>query len=111
MPTTDQIRASVDSLGWWYHTLDLAPGVTTPGFFDCRPMAGRVPWPDLRGKRCLDVGTHDGFWAFEMERRGAGEVVGVDLDDYATRDWPIDVRQEGPRRIKEWGLEPGPGFR
>jgi hypothetical protein len=21
----------------WYHTIDLAPGVTTPGWFDMRP--------------------------------------------------------------------------
>jgi tRNA (mo5U34)-methyltransferase len=111
MPTPDQVREAVAGLDWWYHTLDLAPGVTTPGFFDCRPIAGRVPWPDLKGLRCLDVGTHDGFWAFEMEKRGAAEVVGVDLDDYARRDWPIEFREEGPAKIKEWGLEPGPGFR
>ena len=111
MATTEEIRDAVRSLDWWYHTLDLAPGVTTPGFFDCRPVARRVPWPDLRGLRCLDVGTHDGFWAFEMERVGAAEVVAVDLDDYGARDWPIDAREEGPAKIKEWGLEPGPGFR
>ena len=28
----------------------------------------------------LDVGTFEGFWAFEMERRGA-EVVALDIDD------------------------------
>jgi tRNA (mo5U34)-methyltransferase len=28
--------------------------------------------------RCLDVGTMDGFWAFEMERRGAADVVAID---------------------------------
>jgi tRNA (mo5U34)-methyltransferase len=38
--------------------------------------------------RCLDVGTRDGFWAFEMERRGASEVVGIDLDDWRRYDWP-----------------------
>jgi tRNA (mo5U34)-methyltransferase len=31
--------------------------------------------------RCLDVGTMDGFWAFEMERRGAAQVVALDLFD------------------------------
>ena len=34
--------------------------------------------------RCLDIGTMDGFWAFELERRGAGEVVASDVLD-ATR--------------------------
>jgi tRNA (mo5U34)-methyltransferase len=47
----------------------------------------------LAGKRCLDVGTHDGFWAFEMERRGAAEVVAIDLEDPERYDWP----QPAPR--------------
>ena len=70
----------------WWHTIDVAPGVSTPGAWDLRPMAGRIPWPDtLSGARCLDVGTMDGFWAFEMERRGAAEVVGIDVGDSAQR--------------------------
>jgi tRNA (mo5U34)-methyltransferase len=72
----------------WYHTLELAPGVVTPGWFDLRTVAGRIPWPDLTGRRCLDVGTFDGFWAFEMERRGADEVQAVDLLDPMRWDWP-----------------------
>ena len=60
----------------WWHTIDVGPGLATPGSWDLRPMAERIPWPaSLAGARCLDVGTMDGFWAFEMERRGAGEVV------------------------------------
>lgn len=44
-------------------------------------MAERMPWPaSLAGARCLDVGTMDGFWAFEMERRGAGEVLAIDTE-------------------------------
>jgi len=35
---------------------------------------------DMSGMRVLEIGTWDGFWAFEMERRGA-EVVALDLDD------------------------------
>ena len=72
----------------WYHTLELAPGVETAGWFDTRPLAQQLPWPSLTGKRCLDVGTFDGFWAFEMERRGASEVVAVDVPDPAAWDWP-----------------------
>ncbi len=30
-------------------------------------------------KRCLDVGTADGSWAFELEKRGAAEVLATDL--------------------------------
>lgn len=36
------------------------------------------PW---EGMCALNVGTWDGFWAFEMERRGA-EVVALNLDDW-----------------------------
>jgi tRNA (mo5U34)-methyltransferase len=42
---------------------------------------------DLSGRRALDVGTWDGFWAFELERRGA-EVVAIDLDHERDLDWP-----------------------
>jgi tRNA (mo5U34)-methyltransferase len=77
----------------WYHTIDLAPGVTTPGFFDTRATTGKVPVPgSLAGKRCLDVGTWDGFWAFEMERRGADDVVAIDILDEERWDWPPETR-------------------
>jgi tRNA (mo5U34)-methyltransferase len=80
----------------WYHTLELAPGVLTPGIVDVRPIVPRVPMPaSLAGKRCLDVGTWDGFWAFEMERRGAAEVHAVDVPDPYKWDWP------GRTRIRE----------
>lgn len=71
----------------WYHTLELPGGIVTPGMFDTRPAAAKIGMPaSLAGKRCLDVGTSDGFWAFEMERRGASEVVAVDLGDDTRAD-------------------------
>jgi tRNA (mo5U34)-methyltransferase len=77
----------------WYHTLELAPGVLTPGIVDVRPIVSQVPIPvSLDGKRCLDVGTWDGFWAFEMERRGATEVHAVDVPDPYRWDWPARAR-------------------
>jgi tRNA (mo5U34)-methyltransferase len=74
----------------WYHTLELPGGELTPGWFDTRRTVARMPWPErpLEGRRCLDVGTWDGFWAFEMERRGAAEVVAIDLDEPGGWDWP-----------------------
>jgi len=75
----------------WYHTLELAPGLVTPGWFDTRKLVPELPFPvALKGKRCLDVATFDGFWAFEMERRGAGEIVAIDLLDAAALDWPAN---------------------
>ena len=46
---------------------------------DRRPLAAELPWPPLAGKRCLDIGTADGFWALEMERRGAADVLATDV--------------------------------
>ncbi len=80
-------------LSWW-DVIEIAPGMTTPGSWDLRPTAARMPWPQsLQGVRCLDVGTMDGFWAFEMERRGAAEVIAIDLVDPARQDPFPDGRQ------------------
>lgn len=84
----EELAARAAGLGW-YHTLELAPGVVTEGMFDLRPWVDRYGLPErLDGMRVLDVGTWDGFWAFEMERRGAAEVVALDLDDERELDWP-----------------------
>lgn len=95
---------------WWYHTIELAPGVVTPGWFDCRPVVGRLPMPaSLAGMRCLDVGTFDGFWAFEMERRGAAEVVAVDELDAERWDWPVNHSPDAVAAMRE-RKERGRGF-
>src|SRR5258705_605478 len=105
------LRAEIGST-LWYHTLELAPGVTTPGWFDLRAVVNKLPWPDVRGKRCLDVGTYDGFLAFEMERRGAAEVVAIDLDDHQQWDWPARLRSIAPQRLAALaGPEKGVGFK
>ena len=82
----------------WYHTIELPDGSVTPGSTTCaRPVRGSRFRRTLAGKRCLDVGTRDGFWAFEMERRGADEVIAIDLDDEREMDWP----QPRPPRVEE----------
>jgi tRNA (mo5U34)-methyltransferase len=94
MPTEERERLAqqVSSYGW-YHTIDLGGGVVTTGMFDHRPVVERYLIPrDLSGMRCLDVGTMDGFWAFEMERRGAAEVVAADLATVDELDWPARWR-------------------
>ncbi|MCW3039571.1 MAG: hypothetical protein JWM31_1476 [Solirubrobacterales bacterium] len=89
----------------WYHVLELEPGVVTPGMFDLRGSEHHYHLPeDMTGMRALEVGTWDGFWAFEMERRGA-TVVAIDLDDERELDWPPR------RRPTEWPDNPrGVGF-
>jgi tRNA (mo5U34)-methyltransferase len=63
----------------WWHVIEFSNGETAPGAWDLRPLAEQIPWPDLAGKTCLDVGTADGFWAFELERRGAKDVLATDV--------------------------------
>lgn len=73
----------------WYHAMELPGGIVTPGDYDLPDALRRIPFPaSLAGKRCLDVGTRDGFFAFEMERRGASEVVAIDLADPSRLDFP-----------------------
>lgn len=94
----------------WYHTLDLPGGVVTPGWMDLRPVVDRLPWPDVRGKRCLDVGTYDGFLAFELERRGAASVVATDIADHSQWDWPRAMRERGAEYLALVAGEKGKGF-
>ena len=105
MATTDLLeRARKHS---WYHVMELAPGEVTDGWFDLRPFIHHYAIPErLDGLRVLEVGTWDGFWAFELERRGASEVVALDLDDEADLDWPPRRR---PKEFSE--VRRGDGFR
>jgi tRNA (mo5U34)-methyltransferase len=108
--SNDEVREAVRNNRLWYHTIELRPGVVTPGWFDLRPIVDRLPWPDVRGKRCLDIGTYDGYLAFELERRGAAEVVATDISDHAHWDWPHRLRAQGPERLAEIAGEKGMGF-
>jgi tRNA (mo5U34)-methyltransferase len=87
----------------WYHTFDLPDGSVTPGMFDHRKVVRHLPMPaSLEGRRCLDVAAADGFFSFELARRGAAEVVSVDLADTTQQDYagpaPDTDRLSGPRQ-------------
>src|SRR5215207_2037934 len=85
--TSTSLQAALDRE--WYHSIELAPGAVTPGWFDTRSIVRKLPFPaSLEGRRCLDVATFDGFWAFEMERRGAAQTIGIDVLDPLRWDWP-----------------------
>lgn len=104
-------RAAVAANPLWYHTMDLAPGVSTPGWFDLRSVLEKLPWPDVAGRRCLDVGTYDGQLAFELERRGASEVVATDIADHELWDWPPRIRSQGVEYLRTAaGERKGIGF-
>ena len=65
----------------YYHSIELPDGRVIPGIQSLETQRRRIaqfPIPeDLRGKRVLDIGAWDGWFSFEMERRGAS-VVAVD---------------------------------
>jgi tRNA (mo5U34)-methyltransferase len=46
------------------------------------------------------VGTADGFLAFELERRGAAEVVALDLPEPDDWDWEAHVASLGPQYVR-----------
>ena len=77
---TRKLIARLQAYGW-YHSIELPNGEITPGLQtieQLRLRARQFPIPDdLRGKRVLDIGAWDGWFSFEMERRGAS-VVAVD---------------------------------
>jgi tRNA (mo5U34)-methyltransferase len=111
IPSLSDLQAQIDSVPLWYHTMELSPGVVTRGWFDLRPIVNHLPWPDVKGKRCLDIGTYDGFLAFEMERRGASEVVATDIASHNDWDWPVVLRDRGGAELaKMAGPEKGVGF-
>jgi tRNA (mo5U34)-methyltransferase len=76
--TPERVRELVEGREW-FHTMDLGSGVFTPGVDDTNRKLGWLRLPEsLVGKTVLDVGSYDGFFAFEAERRGAKRVVAAD---------------------------------
>ena len=108
---TADIRDRVRDFPLWYHTLDLGPAGVTAGWFDLRPVLDKLPWPDVAGKRCLDIGTYDGHLAFEMERRGAREVIATDVGSHHDWDWAPRARKDGAAALDAIAGEKGGGFR
>lgn len=110
-PVSDSagLRRDVGAIDW-YHTVELGDGVVTPGLYDHRRLVDRLPLPaSLAGRRCLDVGSADGFWAFEMARRGAAQVVSLDVADLAERDYQGATGGGPDEAGGETGGETGPG--
>lgn len=102
-------RAALQQRSIWYHTLELAPGILTPGQIDLREVAAKVLPEDLTGRRALDVGTFDGFWAFELERRGA-EVVAIDVERPQDAQWPPNNRTHLEYEVQRLQVTLGDGF-
>ncbi len=80
------LRSRVEEINW-FHTMSLGDGVRTKGVYDPSRTLPRLRLPErLDGLRVLDVGAWDGFYSFEMERRGA-EVVATDTFSWGAGGW------------------------
>jgi len=92
----EQAREVIKTNPEWYHSIELAPGVITPGRAPLERWQQQLRdlrLPDLRGKSVLDIGAYDGFFSFAAERLGAARVVA--LDHYV---WSADMAAY----MKEW---------
>ena len=76
-------KRQFEACGWW-HSFELPDGTIIEGRCNLTGLKERLanfPIPDdLSGKRVLDIGTWDGWYAFELAKRGA-EVVAIDCWD------------------------------
>lgn len=110
-PTKAQILAGLEQIDSWYHVVDLGHDIVTPGAFDMGKYLHHYPLAqDMSGMRILDVGASNGFFSIEFARRGAAEVVALDLPGWADHDWsprqrhvleqrPADVASQVDRSI------------
>lgn len=106
MPRTPQqireLEQRLSTVGSWYHRIDLGDGVETPGHFRMADYLPHYHLPDrLDGKRVLDVGASTGFFAYEFERRGAAEVVGVELPGWNDHDFTPRYRREFAQKPRD----------
>lgn len=78
-PSRGAIEAFLASNDLGHQRIPLPHGLATPGE-DRSDTAAVVFPPDLLGQSVLDVGCSLAFFCHEAKRRGAGRVVGLEID-------------------------------
>jgi tRNA (mo5U34)-methyltransferase len=106
--TKEELEAIARSVPFWWHSIDLGQGVVTDGLKTWDQLQIDIQTlriPDLKGKTVLDIGTYDGFFAFEAERREAKRVVA--LDHFV---WSLNIAAclAYWRECMEKGIDPDP---
>jgi tRNA (mo5U34)-methyltransferase len=124
MPEAERLAAALKDCPEWFHSIELAPGVVTPGRKSVETLNAELhalKLPDVRGKSVLDVGAYDGFFSFAAERLGAARVVALDHYVWSTdmvgyvADWRRSQRSgiplPPPHESSHWHPEQLPGRR
>ena len=68
----------------WYHKIKVIDDVYTPSSLTWdterlwKFILDGLSNIDFKGKKVLDIGCRDGLFSFEMEKRGAEEIIGID---------------------------------
>ena len=82
-----ELQEQINARGSWFHNIDLNGVWTAPNHFlgdfpnvKWRHICQSFP-EHLAGASVLDIGCNGGFYSFALKKRGAGRVVGVDVDD------------------------------
>jgi tRNA (mo5U34)-methyltransferase len=82
-----RLKERIAALAPWFHNIELGGVWTAPDHFlgdypnfKYRRFEHLLP-DDLAGKTVLDIGCNAGFYSFEMKRRGAARVLGIDEDE------------------------------
>ena len=102
----------------WYHSIELAPGLVTPGrtsLAEWQAQLDRLRLPDLAGKSVLDIGAYDGFFSFAAERRGAARGSSRSTTTSGRATWPptcaTGESRSGPARSYPRRTSPVTGSR
>lgn len=89
--TQERLEQRISELGPWFHNLRLGGLQTAPHHFlgdypEIKFQSFREVLPArLDGMSVLDIGCNAGFYSFEMKRRGAARVLGIDTDEHYLR--------------------------
>lgn len=76
---SDEEFAKAVSERSWFHTFKFTNGVIAPGPDPSHDKTRVLGLPDsFEGLSVLDIGTYDGWYAFEAARRGASTVLATD---------------------------------
>ncbi len=96
-----EIKRQLADLGPWFQNIRVQGVPTAPDHFlgdypsfKWQGFKEVVP-EDLAGRSVLDVGCNAGFYSFEMKKRNAGRVLGIDADPHYLRQARFVAEQTG----------------